>query len=322
MENCILIGNGLNQCLKGAVPWGNLLKHVADELNVSYNPDIPMPMEFERIINEYLGGRSVEDIPKDIYTLIKSKIAALIQHASLRDDSIHMRLKDISVDSVLTTNYDTLLEAVYEPGYVYGGKKASTYLLDPTWEHEGVKFFHVHGIADNPKSICLGYEHYMGIVKQLRDTLNKNSDNKSDEKAIKQILFGERKPLGSWGEKFYTSNMAIVGLGLTESESDLWWLITHRASLYYSNYADIRRVLRNTIVFYDVIDERKTGDPANEKKRQAANIAKRNRHLLLKDSHVTVKALVLGKDCSSYEEAYGLIFDELSKNGISNFNSL
>lgn len=51
MEAALLIGNGLNRCYKGAVPWDKLLERIANEYNVQFNDNNPFPLEFESIAN-------------------------------------------------------------------------------------------------------------------------------------------------------------------------------------------------------------------------------------------------------------------------------
>ena len=73
MGKSLLIGNGLNRSLINSIAWSNILKEVADEYHVEYNADIPMPLEFERIVNKIL---SVHINPsKDLYLEIKKKVA-------------------------------------------------------------------------------------------------------------------------------------------------------------------------------------------------------------------------------------------------------
>ena len=154
----------------------------------------------------------------------------------------------------------------------------------------------------------------MGIVQHLRAELNTKENNKASRMHIKQVLFEECEPKNTWGEKFYTSNIGIIGLGLTECEVDLWWLITHRAFLYYSNYEKLRDRLKNKIVYFDIIDERKN---LKSKIRGHETLSMQQaRHNLLKNEHVIVKTYTLGKEYQSYEEAYNAIFNEIKKEGL------
>ncbi|MCR5610619.1 MAG: SIR2 family protein [Clostridiales bacterium] len=316
MDNCLLIGNGLNRCLNGGVPWGDLLKATAEHLNVTYNPELSMPLEFERIINEYLEKNPNDPVPNAIYNRVKREIAAKVEGVKLPEKAIHHEVAKLKMNAVLTTNYDTLLENAFDKSYVYDGSKYKKYLFDSTANINASTFYHLHGIANSPVSLCLGYEHYMGVVQYLRTELNTKKDNQPYQMNIKRVLYNEEQPKNTWGERFYTSNIAIIGLELSESEADIWWLLTHRAYLFYSNYAKISNVLLNSIVFYDVVDELPKASQKEQSDQVVKNRVKRNRHKLLANEHVVVKPFVLGKDCDSYEEAYHLIFQDISKNGI------
>ena len=58
----------------------------------------------------------------------------------------------------------------------------------------------------------------------------------------------------TWAEKLFTDDVNIVGLGLTQSEIDIWWLITYRATLLYANRFNCKELLNNKIVYHDIGD--------------------------------------------------------------------
>lgn len=315
MDNCLLIGNGLNQCLEGGIPWGNLLKDIAEERAVNYCPDISMPLEFERIVNNCLKK---EKKPTDeLYLEIKKAVSQKIVSAKIAEGAPHKQLINLPIQAIITTNYDMLLEQVFDKNYVPeiipGGTK---YLTKETTTIRNVKFYHPHGISTRPNTICLGYEHYIGITQNLRYEINtvKQSDRK---KSIYSILAGNAEPNNTWGERFYRSNIGIVGLGLYECEVDLWWLLTHRASLYYSNYEGIRDLLKNRIVYYSVVDDIKKHNELTEKQRLFEIKAQKDKHQLLEGEHVTVKEYPLSENDNSYESAYLHIFEDIKENGIN-----
>ncbi len=74
MKNYLLICNGLTKCLPSGIPWGNLLENIANQYGVSYNPDIAMPLEFERIVNEYLAKTPVNSISNDFIDAVKKLV--------------------------------------------------------------------------------------------------------------------------------------------------------------------------------------------------------------------------------------------------------
>lgn len=318
MEKGLLIGNGINRGI-GGVDWGNLLKNISVEYGVSYNEDIPMPLEFERIANEILS-KEPSPAKKSIYLDIKKKIKSQIETVTLSGSAVHDMLPFVGVDCIMTTNYDSLIEQAFDPSYVYAGATNIKYAMHPTSAIGTVSFYHPHGITESTQSICLGYEHYMGQVQHLRDDINHKENNENSKMNIMRILRGEKGlAKDTWGERFYNTNIGILGLGLYESEADLWWLLTHRASLYYQDYNNEgRKLISNTIIFYDVIDNREPNfDGMNdaeiaEIKRSIASKKQTqiNRHKLLEKSFVEVVLEVLTKESDTYTGAYLKFLDD------------
>lgn len=113
---------------------------------------------------------------------------------------------------------------------------------------------------------------------------------------------------GSWAERFYNTNVVIVGLGLYQNEFDLWWLLTHRASLYYSDYNFIRsnKLLSNTITYFDIIDDINVSSKDDEKKR---------RNIMLNSMNVVVNEIKLSKT-GTYSDAYRMIFEQIRREGL------
>lgn len=161
----------------------------------------------------------------------------------------------------------------------------------------------------------------MGIVMNLREEINTKKENKPENMKIKQVLF-EETGNDTWGEKFYTANIGIIGLELSECENDLWWLITHRAFLYYSNYEELRKQLINKIVYFDIIDERHT---CNRKKAimEERKKQKEARYRLLENEHVVVRTYVVGcNGFGSYSEAYKKMIYHIENEGLENLEDL
>ena len=309
MDHCFLIGNGLNRTLEASIAWGDLLKEIADEHGIEYCSGISMPLEFERIVNCYLQKTVVPSV--NAYSEFKKQIAKKILNTKLPADGIHYHLLNSKIDAIMTTNYDYLLEYVFSPDYEHKGGQQK-YLFDPTSVQQGIQFYHLHGMAAVPQSICLGYEHYAGIVEKLRSQLNKKENNENQKMIIRQVLVGEKERTNTWGERFYTSNIAIMGLGLTSCEIDLWWLITHRAYLYFADYCGLKKHIKNQIIYYDVIDNIKKNNLKDEDIRRHRQDEKENIHHLLRDSHVEVKQYNLSEFNGSYSEAYRSIIADAS----------
>lgn len=344
IDNCLLIGNGLNRCLSvGNISWGNLLQKIADELNVDYYNDNPMPIEFERIINTYLAQKEPDDTLYKFYTDIKYKIAEMIRNSTLPDNAIHYnipKMKNIRLRAILTTNYDYLLEYAFDKKYRFEKNiEAHMYIPESTYQVDGIEFYHIHGIMGDPKSICLGYNQYMSIVSCLKNAISRKTDNLGQSLFIRQVLSGGRQPTGAWPERFFYSNMAIVGFGLDQSEADIWWLLSYRAYLYYTNSWNMRELIKNRIVYYRIIDRRNSSTVCTNNENIANVCKQRNPHdcwyitdeeltdeekrfnRLLRSEHVGVNLYVL-RDGQTYEDAYRKILSDIDNKGIREYNCL
>ena len=71
-KRSILIGNGLNRCYDDEISWSNLLDDMANKYDVDYDYRNPLPIEFERIINQILIKNPALGV--DIYNEIKLDI--------------------------------------------------------------------------------------------------------------------------------------------------------------------------------------------------------------------------------------------------------
>ena len=306
----LLIGNGLNRCLKGGLPWGDLLQQIARNYDVDYRSDIPMPLEFERLINIHLQQNPSD--AADIYNRIKQDVAALVKAAAFPEKAIHRELKSLKIDSLITTNYDLFLEYVWDDHFIPFINKSTKYLRNSVGKINGIDFFHAHGCVTVPSTICLGYEHYMGTIERIRNDINRTKDTVGCMN-IAAILKGIMEPSNTWAEKIYTTNVHIIGFGLYECEADFWWLLTHRASMYYANKGG-QNLIRNTITYYDVFDDL----PKNTKEKiEAALIREKEtnkKYALLAGMHVRIKQYRLSDtETGTYQEAYQKIINDIKQ---------
>ena len=304
----LLIGNGLNQCLEGGLPWGDLLQQIALNYGVDYRSDIPMPLEFERLTNVHLQQDPLDAI--DIYNRVKQDVSDLVKTAKFPEEAIHRELKNLKIDSLITTNYDLFLEYVWDDSFTPFINKSTKYLRNSVGTINGIDFFHAHGCVTVPTTICLGYEHYMGMIEKIRNNINR-TQNTVGCKNIIAILKGVIEPANTWPEKFYTSDVHIIGFGLYECEADFWWLLTHRASMYYANEGG-QNLIRNTITYYDVVDDL---PKHTEKEIQVVTIKEKEtnkKYALLEGMHVRIKQYRLSDtQTGTYHEAYQKIINDI-----------
>lgn len=253
MKNSLFIGNGLNRSIISDIEWGNLLKMIAEEYGVVQNEKITFPLEFENIANQILKKKKLPS--PDIYDELKKKIIMQIEKATLPENAPHHRFTRLKVDSIFTSNYDYLLEKSIDAKFDYEQFKVeldsgnNRYNLKPHRIIEGKKIYHIHGELKKIQTICLGYEHYAGLLQKMRGALNKKNNNIL---CIHAALLDRNNTTKTWMEKFFTDNIDIVGFGLAQCEIDIWWLLTYRAYLFYSNKDGMKNLINNTITFHDV----------------------------------------------------------------------
>ena len=182
------------------------------------------------------------------------------------------------------------------------------------------------------------------LIRQVRDELNKDIQYAVVIVLyIRQILSGARQPTGAWPERFFYSNMAIVGFGLDQCEADIWWLLSYRAFLYYTNSWNMRDLIRNNIVYYRIIDRRSNKDTesSNDIKPSLRNNIRKSSNKrdnsiwyiddqdlteeekrfnrLLRSEHIGVNMYVL-RDGVTYEEAYRQILLDIDNKGIREYH--
>ena len=114
-------------------------------------------------------------------------------------------------------------------------------------------------------------------------------------------------------EKFYTTDVHIIGFGLYECEADFWWLLTHRASIYYTNEGGTN-LIRNTITYYDIFDDL---PKLTEEGVQIAVIKEKEmkkKYALLEGMHVRIKQYRLSQtETGTYHEAYQKIINDINQ---------
>lgn len=310
-KNCIFIGNGLNKCSSNQIGWANLLETVANRYGVTHNSGISLPLEFERLANSILDSSPyrLKD-GKEIYKELKKGIIEQIGYNMLIPDGLHKRVAQIMPDVIMTSNYDLMLEKAFQNDIPALATTGTKYLFEPTSHIENTTFYHVHGIESRDTTLCLGYGHYAGLLQHLREVINKTprGDN-SSEKMPKRMqiirkLQGEAESNG-WGDLFYSSNIYFVGFGLDLCEIDLWWLLTHRAYLYYTDYEGVgKKLIDNKIVYYEVIEDN-----------NRSSVELSPKHELLEKLHVEVKCV----RSYDYREGYYQILDDIDEriNGVN-----
>jgi hypothetical protein len=203
----LLIGNGINNLSLPSLSWQDLL----GDLIVSINKENVINLEKKPFLHVY----------EEIYTralkytesnenILKNKIVDSTKR--IARNNYHDVILDLRFENILTTNYDYNLS----PDVSGSKTKETKYSLYRYQEYKDKKIWHIHGELNNPESIMIGYEHYMGSIHNIQTHQNKKKDEKKKE---------------SWVDIFLRDDVYILGLGLDFGEIDLWWLLSYRNRL-------------------------------------------------------------------------------------------
>lgn len=258
----LLIGNGLNRCLNTNIDWGNLLNSMKERYHLKnkIHPDISFPMQFECIANHV----SKQKHHKNVYTLLKEEIASKVKEIKAIDDKEMVPhsyfLKNKQYQRILTTNYDYVIEDYLKHTYnivdedITANQKEIKYSLRRYHKLQDTYIFHIHGEADKPETLCLGYEHYAGSIQYLRSKLALKENSLLLHVLKNKQVTPDIIETYSWAILFLIDDIEIIGLGLDESEIDLWWLISYRA--YLKNmHPEASGYIHNTITYHEIISE-------------------------------------------------------------------
>jgi hypothetical protein len=245
-DQVLLIGNGINN-IRQDYKWSDLISNLIDFIGATGQISLdgkPFPLLYEEIYVEAVKNRNFREIE------IKEFIAREIQH--LEPNEIHQEIIGMGLPNLITTNYDFTMESVLElqtASLVNCGAVRET--VFSVFRHHCVnqtKFWHIHGDANQPSSITLGYEQYSGYLQQMRNYVVTGTGAAYKEKfdPLTKRLKGNIRENYSWLDFFFTKDIYIIGLTLDFIEIHLWWLLTFRQR------AKLTRVfpVNNKIVYF------------------------------------------------------------------------
>jgi hypothetical protein len=267
MKSALLLGNGVNRLSK-AMDLSGLMHFLATGgMQKTRKPGgelLSWPLEFERIYseknkNQNLKAVSKSDLKKKIREWLKKSLS------SVNEWSLLSEFTSLPVKHILTTNYDYNLEKAVNPHFNRKKSPEKTkqklYSLyrkimpDGQPSSEATKVvWHIHGEAEAPESICLGYEHYCGQLAAMRQLLTQPESKTTPQYQVglpkktylNQFLGNRDQEPDSWLTLFFTHHIYIVGLSLSFMEIDLWWLLTYRRQYQIENPQEPK----NKIVYF------------------------------------------------------------------------
>lgn len=288
--HCLLLGNGLNR-LSMQLSWQALLETLAEELGladqVQFYEQKPLSMHFEE-----LCVRLPQHKARTAEKIVKIRIAELL--TAFPRHPYHKILGNM-FHTIITTNYDFTIEEA-----IGGGIRERKQIISETryslfrrLDIGAHSIWHVHGDAERPESILLGYDHYAGQLQKIRNYLTHGIPPKVPGGLTKSPLSGthrfENHHVHSWIDHFLRDHIHIVGFGFDFTEIDLWWLMVYKR----------RRDVRTGKTFFYAV----------EVDGQGANPDQAKRSLL-----ESLGVEVVSERATTYEEGYGRVIDAISRN--------
>lgn len=304
----LMVGNGLER-KSGQVSWSQLVDKLTVQgcLEVSEEEKsmVPFPLLYELLSVGTPIPSVIDD--KAIGEEERRLRKGMSQLSNLSNDLLD-QLPGLKADHIFTTNYSYCLEKAFYKrrdfknpssrscvrfNLLPHGRSESYYRLHSgyyvknkmTGNAEFTGLWHIHGEIGNPGSIVLGHDRYGRLLMRIIDTCSN-----LDYEAIKDE--SERKAMHSftsWPELFLFGDVYIVGLGFELSEFDLWWLLKRKQR---EGYGD------GSVFFYD------KGKTDNKPPRYSI----RDKMLMAHGVHIIDCG---ADDSTSYDEFYGLAFDDI-----------
>ena len=231
INSAILIGNGINRA-KNNDAWGKMIEKLSNNCGCDAFDDkchSNFSLEFERIYFSAVNAGKI----KSKYD-VKKVFASLIPVLELQ-----RLVTSLPIENHITTNYDYYLEKSILSDY----SRKTTVPLTSEKKHSlfrkatigGRYVWHIYGEQQNPASICLGYEHYCSYLVAMHSYLTKPNENISKTPYIRYFMENETTEVSTWMTLFFTHDIYIVGLSLSFTEMDIWWLLNYRAQFFIDN---------------------------------------------------------------------------------------
>lgn len=302
----VFIGNGINgfNCSK-SLKWNELLTDLmkSDPFSLEGLPNV---MAYEKIRLNWKRVNNQED-SLELKTYIVSKLEGYSGNEMCK------KILGLGFSNYITTNYDNTIENSFKDmkennSFEVNNQEEKNYSLRrninlKNTENKVVgKVWHIHGDMNTPKSIMLGFNHYIGstakVDSYLKGTYKSDSNNNIQKiKPIEEkVKLNEYDNL-SWVELFFNSDVHIIGFGFDFYEIDIWNILTKRSRL---------NNLKNNIYYYTT--------SLNEIDDNSARIMETRRRELLKSLSVDVIERPLKKEAvKDYLAQWNSFIDEMCK---------
>ena len=253
-QQSILFGNGFNLLSKGTPSWDKLIYDISSK---DLNPGIPNTLKYEAIMlgkpyksDTYLAAEDGSFITSETgelilmssdmtETLLKQKVASRVK--DFQSNPAYSFLAKLNVDHYITTNYDnTLINTIGDKNLLMKVKSERLYSIRRRYgiNNQGkvISYWPIHGNIDTPASIMLGFDHYCGSLNRIESYIKGTYEMPEHgviERMSDRLKESINEPL-SWIDLLFTSDIHIIGLGLSFEETDLWWVLNKRARMKWA----------------------------------------------------------------------------------------
>lgn len=239
MEKTLLLGNGINNVGHSPYSWARLIRELIDFAargskvpavrRISLEGGKPFTLLYEELIaiaccSERLDEARIKDFIAEKSTYLVS-------------NPVYEAIGKLGIGHVLTTNYEGLLVEAFGGDFDgapnEGVVNEAMYSVFRHRNIGGTRVWYVHGEATRPRSINLGYEHYVGQLQRMRNYLVTGTvyESLSIEPLAKRLKADPNHETLSWIDLFLTHDVHILGLTMDFVEIDLWWILTYRSRL-------------------------------------------------------------------------------------------
>lgn len=224
----LLFGNGLVYNKN----WNEVIRDLkeAKKENFEKNSEVPYPLQSSALLN------SEDKIRQEKYYNYFNKCNNDKPYYEYKEKYPALEIfGDIDFDAYLTTNYTYELESVFDAGYLSlkekvkraqttqkeKDKKRIKYTYNSfLYKGKQKNIWHIHGEVRNKSSLIFTHNDYCRLIGDLKE-INDKAGNKYEK--TKNKFFPN-----SWFDYFIVADIYILGLGMSFSEIDLWWLLCRR----------------------------------------------------------------------------------------------
>lgn len=224
----LLLGNGINRAYDFN-SWDELIKSIQvrdlSDLDMSIIKNAPYPLQPVILTNDHVNA-GIKRISPELSQL----------KAQPEERILLQKFAALPFDAVLTSNYTYEMENALKADFkCMPNRKCHDRMIAHTKQGRfearqlhtyfsvGEQFppiWHIHGEASRPDTMILGHYYYGKLLAKMQQYI---SPFIARYKA--RISRGLNVDIYSWLDYFLIGEVHIVGLGMSLSEFDLWWLV-------------------------------------------------------------------------------------------------